>query len=111
MLTGEYVVFTTDGEYSAFVAQLTEPMTVIVDTTADTSNYDTMPICTGPYAVSEYVSEEKIELVANENYWDGAPEIKEHHCKEYRKRYKGRCNAFRRYRPCTGTGCYFPQPC
>ena len=51
-------------------------MTVIVDTTADTSNYDTMPICTGPYAVSEYVSEEKIELVANENYWDGAPEIK-----------------------------------
>lgn len=73
---GEYVVFTTDGEYSAFVAQLTEPMTVIVDTTADTSNYDTMPICTGPYAVSEYVSEEKIELVANENYWDGAPEIK-----------------------------------
>ena len=44
-------------------------MTVIVDTTADTSNYDTMPICTGPYAVSEYVSEEKIELVANENYW------------------------------------------
>ena len=26
--------------------------------------------------MSEYVSEEKIELVANENYWDGAPEIK-----------------------------------
>ena len=73
---GENVVFTTDGAYSAFVSQLTEPMTVIVDTTADTSNYDTMPICTGPYAVSEYVSEEKIELVANENYWDGAPEIK-----------------------------------
>ena len=68
---GENVVFTTDGAYSAFVSQLTEPMTVIVDTTADTSNYDTMPICTGPYAVSEYVSEEKIELVANENYWDG----------------------------------------
>ena len=68
---GENVVFTTDGAYSAFVSQLTEPMTVIVDITADTSNYDTMPICTGPYAVSEYVSEEKIELVANENYWDG----------------------------------------
>ena len=59
---GENVVFTTDGAYSAFVSQLTEPMTVIVDTTADTSNYDTMPICTGPYAVSEYVSEEKIDL-------------------------------------------------
>ena len=29
---GENVVFTTDGAYSAFVSQLTEPMTVIVDT-------------------------------------------------------------------------------
>ena len=26
--------------------------------------------------ITEYVSEEKIELVANDNYWDGAPEIK-----------------------------------
>ena len=67
-------------------------MTVIVDTTADTSNYDTMPICTGPYAVSEYVSEEKIELVANENYWDGAPEIKSITVKNI-GRIQGRCNA------------------
>ena len=72
----EYVIFTTTEPYSAFVAQLTEPMTVIVDTTVDTSNYDEYPICTGPYIIEEYVSEEKIELVANENYWDGAPSIK-----------------------------------
>ncbi len=73
---GENVIFTTSEPYSAFVYQLTEPMTVIVDTTADTSNYASQPICTGPYAVEEYVSEERIELTANENYWDGAPAIK-----------------------------------
>lgn len=73
---GEYVVFTTEVPYSAFVSGLTEPMSVIVDTTVDTSNYSSMPVCTGPYVIAEYVSEEKIELVSNENYWDGAPEIK-----------------------------------
>ncbi|MFR5151270.1 MAG: hypothetical protein ACLTER_18600 [Ruminococcus sp.] len=59
---GENVVFTTDGAYSAFVSQLTEPMTVIVDTTADTSNYDTMPICTGPYAVSGMYLKRRLSL-------------------------------------------------
>lgn len=78
---GESVIFTTSEPYSAFVAQLTEPMTVIVDTTADTSDYASKPICTGPYVVDEYVSEEKIELKANENYWGGAPEIKSITCK------------------------------
>lgn len=78
---GENVIFTTEVPYSAFVAQLTEPMSVIVDTTADTSDYASKPICTGPYYVEEYVSEEKIELAANENYWDGAPEIKHITCK------------------------------
>ena len=79
----EYVIFTTTEPYSAFVYQLTEPMTVIVDTTVDTSNYDEYPICTGPYIVEEYVSEEKIELVANENYWDGAPSIQSITVKNY----------------------------
>ncbi|SFB22964.1 peptide/nickel transport system substrate-binding protein [Acetitomaculum ruminis DSM 5522] len=73
---GENVIFTTKEPFSAFVYNMTEPMTVIVDTTADTSNYDTKPICTGPYYVKEYVSEEKIELEANENYWDKVAEIK-----------------------------------
>ena len=78
---GEDVIFTTEVPYSAFVTQLTEPMSVIVDTTVDTSDYASKPICTGPYAVEEYVSEEKIELVANEDYWGGAPEIKSITCK------------------------------
>lgn len=35
------------------------------------------PIGTGPYILSEVVSEEKIVLRANEDYWRGAPAIKE----------------------------------
>jgi peptide/nickel transport system substrate-binding protein len=72
---GEYVIFTTTEPYSAFTYYLTEPMCIIVDTTVDTSDYNSSPVCTGPYVCEEYVPEEKYELVANENYWDGVPEI------------------------------------
>lgn len=73
---GENIICTTTEPFSAFVANLTEPMFCIVDTTADMSDYASKPICTGPYYVTEYVSEEKIELAANEDYWGGAAEVK-----------------------------------
>ena len=72
---GENIICTTTEPFSAFIANLTEPMFCIVDTTVDMSNYATQPIGTGPYIVTDYVSEEKIELKANENYWNGAPQI------------------------------------
>ena len=72
---GEYVIFKTTEPYSAFTYYLTEPMCIIVDTTVDTSNYESAPVCTGPYVCVEYVPEEKYELVANELYWGGAPDI------------------------------------
>ncbi|WRS26277.1 ABC transporter substrate-binding protein [Oscillospiraceae bacterium MB08-C2-2] len=73
---GEYLICKTTEPFSAFLANITEPMFVIVDTTADTSDYASKPVCTGPYSVEEYVSEERIELASNESYWGGAPEIK-----------------------------------
>lgn len=73
---GEDVVFKTTEPYSSFPYMLTEPMCIIVDTTVDMSNYANDPICTGPYEVTEYVPEERIELAANENYWNGVSEIK-----------------------------------
>ena len=72
---GENVIFKTTEPYSAFPYYLTEPMCIIVDTTVDTSNYDNQPVCTGAYACEEYVPEEKYELVANQYYWDGVPEV------------------------------------
>lgn len=73
---GENVIITTTEPFSAFLANITEPMCIIVDTTVDMSNYSTKPICTGPYMVTEYVENEKIELERYEKYWDGMAEIK-----------------------------------
>lgn len=70
---GEYVIFKTTEPYSAFPYYLTEPMCIIVDTTVDTSNYNNAPVCTGPYVCTEFVTEEKYELAANEYYWGGKP--------------------------------------
>lgn len=72
---GEYVIFKTTEPYSAFPYYLTEPMCVIVDTTVDTSNFNSAPVCTGPYVCVEYVPEERYELVKNENYWGGVPDV------------------------------------
>ena len=72
---GEYVIFNTTEPYSAFPYYLTEPMCAIVDTSVDTSNFDSTPVCTGPYACVEHVPEEKYELVANEYYWGGIPDV------------------------------------
>ncbi len=48
-------------------------MRIIVDTTVDTSNYNNAPVCTGPYVCTEFVTEEKYELAANEYYGGGKP--------------------------------------
>lgn len=73
---GEDVICTTTEPFSAFIYNLTEPMCIIVDTSVDTSEYETNPIGTGPYRVTEFVAEERVELEANEHYWGGVPEIK-----------------------------------
>ena len=73
---GENVIFTTTEPYSAFPNALSEPMCSIVDVTADTDSFNEMPVCTGPYKVVDYVADEKVELEANEYYWDGVPAIR-----------------------------------
>lgn len=74
-IDGEYVIFKTTEPYSAFTYYLTEPMCVIVDTTVDTTDFNSAPVCTGPYKCVEYVPEEKYELVKNEYYWGGEPDV------------------------------------
>lgn len=72
---GENVIFKTTEVYSGFFYYLTEPMCSIVDTTVDTSNFEASPVCTGPYVCVEYVPEVKYEMVANEYYWRGRPQV------------------------------------
>jgi len=44
--------------------------------TYDENTYSLNPVGTGPYTVTEYVVNSHLNLVANENYWEGPPKIK-----------------------------------
>ena len=72
---GENVIFKTTEPYSAFPYYVTEPMCIIIDTNADLEKANEAPVCTGPYACVEFVTEQKYELVANEYYWGGRPQV------------------------------------
>ena len=70
---GDWVVFTTEEPYGAFLANLTEPLFVIVDTSADTSTFGEKPICTGPYMVTAFEPDVSFDAVAYDGYWGGKP--------------------------------------
>ncbi|MBS4749453.1 ABC transporter permease subunit [Carnobacteriaceae bacterium zg-ZUI78] len=70
---GEYVLYHTTEPYGSLLANLTEPLFTIIDTSQPEESIATKPVTTGPYAVKELKKEEQIELVANEHYWNGKP--------------------------------------
>ncbi|MFG6382786.1 MAG: ABC transporter substrate-binding protein [Lachnospiraceae bacterium] len=65
---------------------LTEPFSPFLDTTAQlgivpsdgyhSKDYDQRPVGTGPWKVVQYDTEQQLIVEANENYFEGAPEIK-----------------------------------
>lgn len=68
---------TTGEPYGAFLAALAHINAAIESPTAVEEYGDLMrnPVGTGPYRFEEWVSGDRITLVANEDYWGGAPEI------------------------------------
>lgn len=70
---GDWVVFTTEEPYGAFLANLTEPLFVIVDTSADVSTFGDKPICTGAYMVTAFEPDVSFDAVAYDGYWGGTP--------------------------------------
>ena len=72
---GEYVVIKTKEPYGAFLANISDPMFIIVDTSVDTSKFKETPVCTGPYMVTSFKPATSFELVAYENYWGGKPAL------------------------------------
>jgi peptide/nickel transport system substrate-binding protein len=63
--------------YGPFLAALSHTNAAIVSPTADQAQ-DLMkdPVGTGPFKFVSWTPGDKIELEANEDYWDGAPELK-----------------------------------
>lgn len=56
---------------AAFLNNIAEPVFNIIDVTQSDEVIQNTPVCTGPYKVDSFVSEQSVELVKNENYWDG----------------------------------------
>ncbi|MDO4329507.1 MAG: ABC transporter substrate-binding protein [Lachnospiraceae bacterium] len=90
---GQTLTIRTKEPSGAVLNNLCEPLFTIVDVHAEESGaggeasgekaeeasargeklLDTAPVCTGPYIVSSFAPESKVELVKNEHYWDGEP--------------------------------------
>ncbi len=70
---GQTLTIHTASPTGAIVHNLCEPLFTIVDTSVDEETMDTSPVSTGPYVISSFSPETRVELTRNENYWDGMP--------------------------------------
>ncbi|MDO5344749.1 MAG: ABC transporter substrate-binding protein [Lachnospiraceae bacterium] len=71
---GQTVTFTTDQPNASFLNAISEPLFIIVDTTADTDPA-TQPVGTGPFIVTDFTPDEEIQLVKYDDYWNGASDV------------------------------------
>jgi peptide/nickel transport system substrate-binding protein len=67
------VQFTLDQPYGPFLSYLTMGIVPQALAEADPEAFANNPVGTGPFMLSEWRRGDSITLVANEDYWDGAP--------------------------------------
>lgn len=70
---GQELTIRTSEPNAGLLSNLVEPVFDIVDATQSEEQIKTAPVCTGPYMIANFQSEQSAELVKNENYWDGEP--------------------------------------
>lgn len=70
---GQELTIRTSEPNAGLLSNLVEPVFDIVDATQSEEQIKTAPVCTGPYKIANFQSEQSAELVKNENYWDGEP--------------------------------------
>ena len=68
---GQTLTIKTKNPNGALPYNLVEPVFTILDTDQSLEDIQKGPICTGPYVITDFVSEQSIELEKNPNYWDG----------------------------------------
>ena len=64
------LTITTPAVYPTMLSDLTAPETGIMDLDA-TEDFDTKPVCTGPFAVKSFEPEGTVEVERNDAYWNG----------------------------------------
>ncbi|MBK8027569.1 MAG: ABC transporter substrate-binding protein [Chloroflexi bacterium] len=70
------VAITLARPVTSFVTRLTLPGGAIIAEGSAGTDGTVPPVCAGPYVVQEWAQNDHVTLVANENYWGGAPSVK-----------------------------------
>ncbi|KAF5054122.1 Nickel-binding periplasmic protein [anaerobic digester metagenome] len=70
---GQDLTIVTSEPCGALLNNLVEPLFSVIDVSVDEASIPKTPVGTGPYAVTEFVSELSAECVKNADYWDGKP--------------------------------------
>lgn len=70
---GQDLTIVTSEPCGALLNNLVEPIFSVIDVSVDESTIANTPVGTGPYTVTEYVSELSAECIKNAEYWDGKP--------------------------------------
>lgn len=68
---GQELTIYTSEPNAALLNNLAEPVFDIIDTSQSEEAIQNGPFSTGPYMVESFLSEQRVELTANPNYWDG----------------------------------------
>lgn len=76
-VTEDALIVKTDKLDPFLADNLSEPMYSIVDVDAVTNaqEFTLKPVATGPFIVDSSTDNERVELVANKNYWNGTPKL------------------------------------
>lgn len=67
--TGQDLTITTKTPYEALLGNLADPLTIIVDTTAQTDTFAQAPIGTGPFKIQSYSENKQVVVEKNKEYW------------------------------------------
>ena len=64
------LVITTPDVFPTMLVALTDPEFAVMDLDA-TTDFDNAPVATGPFVIKSFKPEGDVEVVRNENYWNG----------------------------------------
>ena len=68
------LTITTPDVFPTMLVALTDPEFAVMDLDG-TADFDNAPICTGPFVVKSFQPEGDVEVVRNDNYWNGKAKL------------------------------------
>ncbi len=68
------LVITTPAVFPTMLVALTDPEFAVMDLDG-TTDFDNAPVATGPFVIKSFKPEGDVEVVRNDNYWNGAVKL------------------------------------